>query len=152
MGFLIIWLKNGPYAQHMYINCRKVWRWGWSLSFSFWRPTLVNNSPLAFKFISLLSKARKNSLPPRFFFISLLSKARKNKKLLPPPLDKNEVFGISDITYFGLLYVVPAVVKCTPPRWPRNAGTRGPSGCRACAQGAPLDTVRALRRACCCGP
>ena len=32
---LIIWLKNGPYAQHMYINCRKVLRWGWSLSFVF---------------------------------------------------------------------------------------------------------------------
>ena len=51
---------------------------------SFWRPTLVTNSPLAFKFISLLSKARKN------------------KKLLPPPLDKNGVFGIFYITYFGL--------------------------------------------------
>ena len=67
---------------------------------SSWSPTLVTNSPLAFKFISLLSTARKNSLPLAFF-ISLLSKARKNKKLLPPPLDKNGVFGIFDIYIRG---------------------------------------------------
>ena len=96
---------------------------------SSWSPMLVTNSPLA-------------------YFIPLLSKARKNKKLLPPPLDKNGVFGIFDITYFGLyLHTQSARRRAGRAMQRRELLPFASSGRarHACTQSEPLDTAFVLR-------
>ena len=122
---------------------------------SSWSPTLVTNSPLAFKFISLLSKARKNSLPPRFFLYHYFRKRGKTRNFSPLHLIKTEF----------LVYLISLILGCTCTRKVHaarlaaqcNARSRCPLRARAGpvapsrlhTKRAAGHSVPASRRACC---
>ena len=107
---------------------------------SSWRPMLVTNSPLAFKFISLLSKARKNSLPPRFFLYHYFRKRGKTRNFSPLHLIKTEF----------LVYLISLILGCTCTRKVHaavlaaqcNAGSR----CRSRARAGPVTLAHKASR------